>query len=126
RLLALLEKAELGDGGADPPDLLFIEAARLIAPVTGDEGDGVAFVEELDGARDGAFIEAQLTCQAGVISRGRECHERTPGFESVEGRPAERGRRPRGCAPIAPAAARHASALPVDRRSAMAEGDQAA
>ena len=47
-------------------DLLFVEPARLVAAVAGDERHGVAFIEQGDRAGDRLLVDAELTRQAAL------------------------------------------------------------
>jgi hypothetical protein len=52
RGLALGELAEFGDAKLNFADLLFVESAGLVLAIAGDEGDRVAFIEQLERAFD--------------------------------------------------------------------------
>ena len=57
RLLALVELAQASDAVADAADLLFVEAAGLVAAIARDERHRVAFVQESDRPRDGVGVD---------------------------------------------------------------------
>ena len=64
RLLTLLQLSQLRDARADGGNLLFVEPARLIAAVAGDERHGVAFIEQRDRAGNRLLVDAEFTRQA--------------------------------------------------------------
>ena len=75
-LFSLVEQAELGDAVANAADLFFVEAARLVATVTGNEWHRVAVVQEGDSAGDFIVLDAKLARQAAEVDRNRGCHEK--------------------------------------------------
>jgi hypothetical protein len=49
-LLAVGQRAPFFHGLVDQPDLLFVQPARSVLSVTGNEGDGVAIVQQFNGS----------------------------------------------------------------------------
>jgi len=65
RPLALLQVAQVFQAGLDGPELLLIQSAGDLLAVSGDEGDGVVLVQQLDGAGDLASFQAQFLGDGG-------------------------------------------------------------
>ena len=61
-LLAISELAELIDPQLNDADDLLVQAARPLLAITGDEGNGVPFVEELDHAFHLDLADLQILC----------------------------------------------------------------
>ena len=53
------------------PDLLFVQPPRLVLAVAGDEGDGVALVEQFDGGLDLAQRDVQAASHLPQVDRYR-------------------------------------------------------
>jgi hypothetical protein len=64
RLLALFQLTQLCDTRSDGSNLLFIEPARLVPAISGDERYGVAFIKQCDRASNRLLVDAELTRQA--------------------------------------------------------------
>jgi hypothetical protein len=57
-LLSLFELAKSRHAVADRGDLLFVEAACLIAAIACDERDRIAIVQQRDSPRDGIMVQS--------------------------------------------------------------------
>jgi hypothetical protein len=78
-LFALVEQAELSDTFANAANLLFIQAAGLIATVPRNERHRITVVQEGDSTGDLVLFDAELARQAAEVNRNRRCHEEAEG-----------------------------------------------
>ena len=73
-MLALFEAAAFLDAGLNLVDILFVQPARLVFAIAGDEGNRVTAVEQLDGAFDLGKRKPDVPCDLSQVSIHRWDH----------------------------------------------------
>ena len=73
-LLALGQQPHLGQPSLNLPNLFLVQPARLVFTITGDEGNGIALVEQLYRGLDLTQGDIQTASDLSQINRYRICH----------------------------------------------------
>src|SRR5262249_49734033 len=97
-LLAVGELAEQGHALLDGAEEVLVESAGALLAVAGDEGNGVAFIEELDDALhlDFADLEVLGDPREVEVAKAPWRHRRSLHVVSIPARPAGRAAAARG------------------------------